>query len=1129
MGETVERPARSSVLLLVLLLSLTSLTATAARPLLVEEGQPRAEIVIAERPTRSVRLAAHELQLGLQKISGARLPIVNEPSAGVVQVFVGQSRFTERLGLSTEELEHGAYRMVSGDGWLALIGQDVDFEPVEPWAKNADDVLSGRLDERWRELTGAPWGAPHSRLHKNRLKLAGPIGVPDAKLAAGADPLEVWSFDERGTFNAVCGFLRSLGMRWYMPGELGEVVPTLATIPLSRLDVTERPDMAVRRFNFRFRISGPETAMWAMRLGLRDPFGVQVAHGLSTMTRHPEAFKKHPDWYALYGGRRDNEPGKAHNQLCLSNEGLFRETVRQVRAQLDRYPLETVSVMPPDGFNHICQCALCAGKAHDEMAPRGNLSDYVWGFVNRVARDVRKTHPDRRVLNCAYGRYTLPPQHIRKLEPNVSLCIVGGRKPFTSDDAQREYRALREAWAAKTDNPILYFENYPFTDGGFYLPAFAPHRIAATINATKGRSMGEDIWISAGRDFAVDDIGFNHFIVYFTARMYWGGPSADVDALFREYCRLFYGPAEAEIRAFFEFCEANWPAMERELGVVDEAFALFERAKAKAEPSSAYARRLGLIDAYLAGLRNKARLLGQKRGPVPKVRLVGRSKGTIRVDGLLDEKAWTQAPTASQGSLRELQTGRPPTFGTSFKIAWDHTSLYVAVRADERPGEPPVNTASHDDDERIWEGDAVELLLETDSHAYYHLVVSPSGALLDSDESIPRDRARAWASQAEVATRVSDDHWIVEMRIPVTDDDNDPLHQVIGHRPTRSLPWHINVGRRRVRTDGTEVSAFSPTGSDRVGVPIKFGHLYAGRAFKFDVDETQTDYLTARASATKLVRQRKLDEALAAFATLAASGVTDVQRTDALEQATAVARTLGDVGRARALAELIPVAAVKKTVLMLILLDERRPAEVVSTYGAEALDSWPFWARGAGYRARGRAYALTGDGQRAERDLLAALSFTGDPDERRRVWVQVAENREHQLHDDESALDAYQSALEGRKKLSRGEALNVVVSSARVLTRLKRYDDAVAVVQGAEPEKQKGRWRSALMLELGDAHRGAGRRAKALAAYQSVVDDRSAHRGQREAAEEQLRALNDRPTKGDESAKKKGTKKKGPR
>ena len=102
----------------------------------------------------------------------------------------------------------------------------------------------------------------------------------------------------------------------------------------------------------------------------------------------------------------------------------------------------------------------------------------------------------------------------------------------------------------------------------------------------------------------------------------------------------------------------------------------------------------------------------------------------------------------------------------------------------------------------MWYGDTVEILLETEARSYYQIAVSPSGAIADIDRSAARNAWLSWDSQAEVATHIADDHWTVEIRIPVTQDENDPLHQVIGHKPTKSLPWHINVCDGSRWTDG---------------------------------------------------------------------------------------------------------------------------------------------------------------------------------------------------------------------------------------------------------------------------------------------------------------------------------------
>ena len=57
-----------------------TLAATASGSLvLVQDGRANATIVLAAKPTGSAQLAAFELQHYIQKISGAKLPIVRDP------------------------------------------------------------------------------------------------------------------------------------------------------------------------------------------------------------------------------------------------------------------------------------------------------------------------------------------------------------------------------------------------------------------------------------------------------------------------------------------------------------------------------------------------------------------------------------------------------------------------------------------------------------------------------------------------------------------------------------------------------------------------------------------------------------------------------------------------------------------------------------------------------------------------------------------------------------------------------------------------------------------------------------------------------------------------------------------
>lgn len=56
-------------------------------------------------------MAAADLQTYVQKISGARLPIVTEPTANATKLFVGRIPHTDKLGITAEGFSCGAYSM----------------------------------------------------------------------------------------------------------------------------------------------------------------------------------------------------------------------------------------------------------------------------------------------------------------------------------------------------------------------------------------------------------------------------------------------------------------------------------------------------------------------------------------------------------------------------------------------------------------------------------------------------------------------------------------------------------------------------------------------------------------------------------------------------------------------------------------------------------------------------------------------------------------------------------------------------------------------------------------------------------------------------------------------------------
>ncbi|MCA1810012.1 MAG: DUF4838 domain-containing protein, partial [Lentisphaerae bacterium] len=713
-----------------------------SQPYIVKEGAPAAQIVIAGQPQRTTLLAARELQRGIQKITGAELPIVRQPSDEVpVSIFVGESPYTRKLGITAEGLDHGAYRVVSGKEWLVLIGDDSNWDPSYEPSEN----------EYKNNCTG------------NRV--TGPDELADADFDK---PVDVWRFDERGSFNAVCGFLRSLGVRWYMPGDVGEVAPEMASILLPEVDEIVRPTLPeLRSMHYAKWKGNRDIFMWLMRLGDRRPAGFGIAHGMVNITRDKELEQAHPEYYAQYGNKPRQGP-----QACFSSPGLFEETVKHARKLFDEQGYQSVSIMPADGYTSMCSCDLCKGQDTPERGSRGRTSDHVWDFVNRVAGEIAKTHPDKTVNCLAYGSYWLPPEKIAKLHPNVLVGIVHGRRPREDKPEEQErIRENREAWMEKTDNQIFVFENYPM--GGWYLPWFVPHVIADTINQTKGESLGEDIWTTlVGRN---GEPGFYHFPVYFTMRMYWGDKNQDVDPMLAEYYRLFYGPAEKEMRAFFEYCEQNWREAGKEREKADRVLELIEEAKTKVDPDSDYGQRIALVDRFLGRLRKRLDNIGveTKRVGVPELRLV-KAEGKVAIDGKLDDEMWKNIPESSGGEFKELQTGEKPKFGTTFKAAWGGDGIYFAIRCEEDPDDKIVIGTTTQDDPAVYEGDNVELLLETPEHSYYQMTVNPAGAIVDLDRS--EGLNWNWDAQAEIATSQGEGYWIVEMFLPVFESAIDPNH-----------------------------------------------------------------------------------------------------------------------------------------------------------------------------------------------------------------------------------------------------------------------------------------------------------------------------------------------------------------
>ena len=131
-------------------------------------------------------------------------------------------------------------------------------------------------------------------------------------------------------------------------------------------------------------------------------------------------FQQHPDWYCLYQGKRQDKVG----QLCLTNEPMRRELVRNVLERLRKNPGATMISVSQNDNGRGCQCDRCRELEEREGSPSGP----VIRFVNAVAEEIEKEFPNVLVETLAY-QYTRKPPAIARPRHNVivRLCTIDVR------------------------------------------------------------------------------------------------------------------------------------------------------------------------------------------------------------------------------------------------------------------------------------------------------------------------------------------------------------------------------------------------------------------------------------------------------------------------------------------------------------------------------------------------------------------------------------------------------------------------------------------------------------------------------------------------------------------------------
>jgi len=502
------------------LFTLLAVGATAAP--LVEGGEAVGEFVLPDPPAQAEVFATNDVCGWLEKITGAQVPILTEPSGGANEkVFVGTAH--------ARGFEDDLARLKGNDGFAVRRRGNCVY------------VFGSRP-------RGTMYGL-YALLERNTDLI---FARPNEEFGTIYGKTPTLELTETDFIDIPVFLIRQLGPNWPKHRPTGVWL------------VRNRDNRRDNRANYK----------GFLELDLCEQYNTNFAVPIARHAQeHPEYFGYNP----ITRSRRFVKHGEG--TMCLTTPGLpaiwakgLAENVAAYEARVGR-KVELIRIGPGDNW-FCCQCERCLAplklpdgselKCKDPDSIKDPLfrSTQIMMFVNEAMETWKQLRPGLPIHLLAYIHFAEPP--LVPLHPDLRMWLA----PYPTnnmhypllDPRQREpWRRRFAKWLTMT--PCLgfyeYFHAKPSPEG-FYAAAnlrallrLPDHRhaiIYAEIDndfGTAGIGNGEFGW----------DVGLmNRWVL---TRLFWD-PRQDVDALYRYYIRRAYREAAPQMLAYFDLIKASW-------------------------------------------------------------------------------------------------------------------------------------------------------------------------------------------------------------------------------------------------------------------------------------------------------------------------------------------------------------------------------------------------------------------------------------------------------------------------------------------------------------------------------------------------------------------------------------------
>ena len=119
------------------------------------------------------------------------------------------------------------------------------------------------------------------------------------------------------------------------------------------------------------------------------------------------------------------------------------------------------TVAPFDDW--FCGCPACQAQftldRNNQEFTNGVASDYWFAFVNKVAREIAKTHPNKYLSTYAYSDYAYYPRKVH-LEPNVSVEMCLQARHWWAPGSKATDARVYRGWVSHEKGRPLYVRLY---------------------------------------------------------------------------------------------------------------------------------------------------------------------------------------------------------------------------------------------------------------------------------------------------------------------------------------------------------------------------------------------------------------------------------------------------------------------------------------------------------------------------------------------------------------------------------------------------------------------------------------------------------------------------------------------